>query len=278
LFLTTKNSNEIIVLGVAVATATNSNPAYAEAYANDHVGGLLAEVLFPKDGGHGVGTFGKFCVIILALSIIGNNCPNIYSLTFSLQIMTHHAQRIPRFLWTFVGTCIYIAIAIPGYSHFESVLENFMLVIGYWLAIYEAIAIPEHFIFRKGFGGYAMEHYDQPHCLPPSIAALGAFLFGVLGAAMGMAQYWYIGKTFLTTSGCDKAANTIFRPDWQAHWNRIWRRSRIRAFICFRLCDIYSFPISGKEAFQALMPPEESIDTSRTKCSNLDSQQAVYSY
>ena len=57
------------------------------------------------------------------------SCPNIYSLTFSLQILTHYAQSIPRFLWTFVGTAIYVAIAIPGYSHFQSILENFMLVI-----------------------------------------------------------------------------------------------------------------------------------------------------
>jgi hypothetical protein len=266
------------VLGVAVATATNSNQAYADAYATDHVGGLLAEVLFPKDGGHGVGTFGKFCVIILALSIIGNNCPNIYSLTFSLQIMTHHAQRIPRFLWTFIGTCIYIAIAIPGYSHFESVLENFMLVIGYWLAIYEGIALPEHFLFRKGFEGYALDHYDQPQYLPPSISALGAFLFGVLGASMGMAQYWYIGKTIFMTLLCGKKANLISRAYWQAHWNWLWRRSWIRALICFRLCDIHSIPISGEEALQALMTAKGAVvwRNESQKVLNLDSQLAVY--
>src|SRR5262249_48376251 len=90
----------------------------------NHVGGLLAQVLFPP-----LGNFGKFCLVILALSIVGNNCPNIYSLTFSLQILTHYAQYIPRFLWTFIGTIIYVAVAIPGYAHFESVLENFMLII-----------------------------------------------------------------------------------------------------------------------------------------------------
>ena len=37
---------------------------------------------------------------------------------------------MPRFIWTAVGTAIYIAIAIPGYSHFEEVLENFMNFIG----------------------------------------------------------------------------------------------------------------------------------------------------
>ena len=176
------------MLGVAVATAITKNQAYADAYASDAVGGLLHEVLVPPLGG-----FGKFCVVILALSIIGNNCPNIYSLTFSLQILTHYAQMIPRFIWTLVGSVIYCAIAIPGYSHFESVLENFMLVIGYWLAIYEGISIPEHFVFKRGMRGYHPEYYDQPKYLPPGFAALLAFGFGVMGAVMGMAQVWFIG-------------------------------------------------------------------------------------
>jgi purine-cytosine permease-like protein len=111
-------------LGLAVATATTNNEAYLVAYNDNHIGGLLAAVLFPPWG-----RFGQFLLIILALSIVGNNCPNIYSLTFSLQILSHYAQKVPRFIWTFVGTIIYCAIAIPGYSQFEAVLENLMLVI-----------------------------------------------------------------------------------------------------------------------------------------------------
>lgn len=114
------------MLGLAVATATvgaEDNP-YIVQYNKSHIGGLLAAVLFPP-----LGRFGQFCLVILALSIIGNNCPNIYSVTFSLQIMGRWTQHVPRFLWTFVGTLIYCAIAIPGYSRFEQVLENFMLLI-----------------------------------------------------------------------------------------------------------------------------------------------------
>ena len=173
------------MLGLAIATATVNDPAYAQAYTDNAVGGLLGEVLIPS-----LGTFGKFCLVVLALSIIGNNCPNIYSLTFSLQILSHYAQMVPRFLWTLIGTVIYCAVAIPGYSHFEAVLENFMLIIGYWLAIYESIALPEHFIFKKRSSGYVPENYDQPSKLPPSIAALGAFCVGIVGAVMGMSQVW----------------------------------------------------------------------------------------
>lgn len=114
------------MLGLAVATATLDpvDLSYANGYQNSGIGGLLAAVLFPT-----LGRFDQFCLVILALSIIANNCPNIYSLTFSLQVMGRWTQAVPRFIWTFIGTIIYCAIAIPGYSHFETVLENFMLLI-----------------------------------------------------------------------------------------------------------------------------------------------------
>ncbi|KAI9777637.1 MAG: hypothetical protein M1835_005188 [Candelina submexicana] len=176
------------MLGVAVMTASINTPSYDEGYHNSGIGGLLAAVLFPP-----LGRFGQFCLVILALSIIGNNCPNIYSVTFSLQVMGRWTQMIPRFVWTLIGTCVYIAIAIPGYSHFESVLENFMLVMGYWLAIYEGISLSEHFVYKKGFPGYDITIFNAPSKLPPGIAAIAAFCFGVFGAIMGMAQKWFTG-------------------------------------------------------------------------------------
>lgn len=68
-----------------------------------------------------------------------------------------------------------------------------MLVIGYWLAIYEGIALTEHFVFKRGFGGYQPENYMNPKLLPPGFAAVTAFLFGVMGAVLGMAQVWFTG-------------------------------------------------------------------------------------
>ncbi|KAG8533723.1 uncharacterized protein KY384_001464 [Bacidia gigantensis] len=177
------------MLGLAVATATMNGPddnPYITGYGKAGIGGLLAAVLFPP-----LGRFGEFCLVILALSIIANNCPNIYSLTFSLQLMTRYAQKVPRFIFTFIGTVIYCAIAIPGYSRFEEVLENFMLLIGYWLAIYEGIALSEHFIFKKR--KYDLTIWNSPNELPPGIAAVLAFCFGVFGAVMGMAQKWWKG-------------------------------------------------------------------------------------
>ncbi|MCJ1258391.1 purine-cytosine permease [Lignoscripta atroalba] len=176
------------MLGLAVGTAMVNTPSYADAYTESHIGGLLAAVLFPP-----LGRFGQFCLVVLALSIVANNCPNIYSLTFSLQVMGRWTQAVPRFIWTFIGTLVYCAIAIPGYSNFEAVLENFMLLIGYWLAIYEGIALTEHFLFKRGFSGYDLTIYNSPDKLPPGIAAMVAFCFGIFGAVMGMAQVWFVG-------------------------------------------------------------------------------------
>ena len=113
-------------------TASINNTTYLDGYESSGIGGLLGVVLIPK-----FGHFGRFCLVILALSIIANNCPNIYSVSLSLQLLARASQRVPRFIWTFIGTVAYCAIAIPGYSHFETVLENFMLLIAYWLSIYE---------------------------------------------------------------------------------------------------------------------------------------------
>ncbi|CAK7198844.1 Purine-cytosine permease fcy21 [Sporothrix eucalyptigena] len=176
------------LLGAAVMTAAANDADFADAYYDGGIGGLMAMVLVPP-----LGRFGQFCLVILALSIIANNCPNIYSVSLSLQVMHKETQRVPRFVWVLIGTGVYIAIAIPGYNHFASWLENFMTIIAYWLAIYEGISLTEHFVFRRGFEGYRPEDYTDASKLPPGFAAALAFCFGIAGVVLGMAQTWYIG-------------------------------------------------------------------------------------
>jgi len=176
------------LLGATVMTATLTNVSYRDAYFESGIGGLLANVLVSR-----LGRFGDFCLVVLALSIIANNCPNIYSLSMSLQVLAKEMQSVPRFVWVFVSTCAYVAISVPGYDHFETWLENFMLITGYWSAVYEGISLTEHFVFRRGFSGYNPEDYTNPNRLPPGLAAVVAFGFGVMGAILGMAQVWFTG-------------------------------------------------------------------------------------
>ncbi|KAK1754998.1 purine-cytosine permease [Echria macrotheca] len=176
------------LLGAAVATATVHNDDYRAAYESSAVGGLLAQALVPS-----FGRFGEFCLVVLALSAIANNCPNIYSVSLNLQVLARRTQRVPRFVWTLLSTCAYLAIAIPGYSDFSTWLDSFLLSFSYWLAIYEAVSLSEHFVFRRGTKGYRPEDYTSPHALPPGFAAVAAFFVGVGGAILGMAQPWFVG-------------------------------------------------------------------------------------
>ncbi|EHA49385.1 purine-cytosine permease FCY21 [Pyricularia oryzae 70-15] len=176
------------ILGAAVMTASATNIDYVKAYSESQVGGVLGQVLIPP-----LGRFGSFCLVLLALSIIANNCPNIYSVSLSVQVLASSTQRVPRFIWTMVATVVYIAISIPGYDNFEAWLSNFMVIIGYWLAAYEAIALVEHFAFRRGYTGYDPDQYTDPDRLPPGYAALAAFVCGASGAILGMKQLWYTG-------------------------------------------------------------------------------------
>lgn len=181
-------------LGIAVSTTVTINGGdnvYADGLANAGAGGLLAAVLAPLGG------FGSFCLILLALTIIANNCPNIYSFALTVQVFGKWTQGVPRFVWTGVGTGIYIAVAIPGYTHFFAVLNDFMDFIGYWLAIYEAIGLTEHFWFRRGFSGYDPLDYDKPNRLPVGIAAVAAFCCGIGGMVCGMSQTWFVGPVAL---------------------------------------------------------------------------------
>ncbi|KAI4719656.1 purine-cytosine permease [Aureobasidium sp. EXF-10727] len=183
------------MLGLAIITATTINGndnIYAAGLAQSKTGGLLGAVLIPHLGG-----FGKFCLVILALSIIANNCPNIYSVGLTVQVFGKWIQRLPRFVLTAIATGAYIAIAIPGYSHFDAVLENFMNFIGYWLAIYTGVAFADHFVFKRSLDAYVVSDYDKPQNLPIGIAAVLAFCFGVAGMVTGMSQTWFVGPIAL---------------------------------------------------------------------------------
>lgn len=179
-----------MILGAAIATGTLTNADWEASYNTNSIGGLFYEVLV-HDSLHG---FGQFCIVLLALSTIGNNVPNLYSLGLSAQTFWEQFNKIPRVLWTFLGTGISLAIAIPAYYEFDSVMQDFMDLIGYWLAIYTAIGISEHFIYKRGFANYDPDVIYDAKLLPPGFAAFFAFFCGAVGVAVGMSQVWWTGE------------------------------------------------------------------------------------
>ena len=68
----------VYLMGVGLASATFSNADYAGAYSTSS-GALVVQ------GYRGLGGFGKFCGVVVALSAISNNCPNFYCESAHLQ-------------------------------------------------------------------------------------------------------------------------------------------------------------------------------------------------
>ncbi|BGP18622.1 hypothetical protein JCM10213_004171 [Rhodosporidiobolus nylandii] len=176
-------------LGALLMTTFVDKPSWGVAKEEHGLGGLIAAPLAGPMGG-----FGRFLVVVLALSIVANNIPNVYSFALTFQAFGKYMQRIPRFFLCIVCTVIYIALAEAGYNSFEEAFDTLLVILSYWLAIYSTILLEEHYIFRGGsFANYDLENYNNNKSLPVGIAAALACCFGAAGAAVGMSQTWWVG-------------------------------------------------------------------------------------
>lgn len=179
-----------LVLGAACATGTLTDTAWAELYEHKSVGGLVYAILV-QDSLHG---FGEFLCVLLSLSLIANNIPNMYSVGLSAQAVWSPLSKVPRYIWTVAGNFATLAVCIPAYYKFEEVMGNFMNIIGYYLAIYQAMGISEHLIYRKNnFANYDYENFDSKLSYPIGIAGIFGFCCGVAGVILGINQVWYSG-------------------------------------------------------------------------------------
>ncbi|CAG8088017.1 unnamed protein product [Penicillium olsonii] len=174
-------------LGAALYTGTVTNPAWKDAYTESSIGGLLKMALEPAGG------FGKFLMVLAALSSIPNNIPNNYSFALHAQNLGPWAMRIPRVVMVTFGFVAAIVIGCCAAKYFADALQTLLSVIGYWTVIHITIVMEEHFIFRRGWSGYDLNAWNSMTELPFGWAAIGAFGFGFLGAALGMKTAWYSG-------------------------------------------------------------------------------------
>ncbi|EDO15879.1 hypothetical protein Kpol_1009p27 [Vanderwaltozyma polyspora DSM 70294] len=179
-----------MILGAAVGMGAVNNPRWMEYYNENAMGGLTYAVLV-EDSLHG---FGQFCCVVLAMSTVANNIPNMYTIALSVQALWDRFAKIPRVIWTLLGNVFVLGISIAAVYKFESFMENFMNSIGYYLSIYVAISCSEHFIYRKGFKGYNVEDWNNPAKLPIGIAGTSALFVGAVGVALGMSQTYWTGE------------------------------------------------------------------------------------
>jgi purine-cytosine permease-like protein len=103
------------------------------------------------------------------------------------------AARIPRIVLVTFGFIAATIVGACAAKFFNDTLQTFLSVIGYWTIIHLVVVAEEHVIFRaRRWSRYNLDAWDTPALLPFGWAAIGAFCFGFLGAALGMKTTWYV--------------------------------------------------------------------------------------
>lgn len=178
-----------MILGAAIGGAIANVPSWQDGYDRGSVGGVLAAML------ESTGRFGKFLLVLLALSPLGNVAGSVYALSLNFQALLYLARiRIPRVVYTLIITAVIIPIAIKVAAEFMDSLSNFLGIIGYWPSSFVAIIVLEHFVFRKGLvANYNVEDWNNRKALPAGVAALGAAFLSFGLVIPCMAQVWFVG-------------------------------------------------------------------------------------
>jgi purine-cytosine permease-like protein len=110
----------LLILGAAMGGAVPVVDGWADAYDAYGAGGVLA-VMVSSAGG-----FGKFVLVLLALSVLGNIAMSMYSVALNLQMILPVFTKVPRFVFIVVVIAIMIPVAIKAAEDWEESLENFL--------------------------------------------------------------------------------------------------------------------------------------------------------
>ena len=158
----------LMTLGAAIGATVLVTPDWNDAYELNSIGGVMAAMLHPAGG------FGRFVTLILALSVIANTAPSVYSLSLNFQIL------------------------LPV-LHIVS-LEGFLGIISYWSAGFAGIQLTEWFFIRHmDPETYDVAIWDNPKLLPSGIPALVALVIPFAIVVPSMDQIWYVGPIAATT-------------------------------------------------------------------------------
>ncbi|KYK62134.1 purine-cytosine permease FCY22 [Drechmeria coniospora] len=161
----------LMILGAAIGGALPLHADWTLQFHENLVGGVLSAMLANVHG------FGKFLVVVLCLTLLGNTCGTFYAITLNLQTLAPGLSRVPRYVFSIVTTAIIVPIASLALGNFLQNLENFIALIGYWSAAFVAVVMTEHLVFRRGrFDSYDPAAWNKASLLPWGAAAMGAFV------------------------------------------------------------------------------------------------------
>ncbi|KAM3561481.1 hypothetical protein ARSEF4850_003191 [Beauveria asiatica] len=176
----------LMTLGAAIAGAIPNNPDWQAQYDKFLVGGALSGMLAPA------GDFGKFVLVILTLTLLGNTCGTFYSVTLNFQTLLPWLLRVPRYVFALLITVIVVVVSIFAVDNFFESIENVVSLIGYWSSQFCAIVIVEDVVFRRrNPEAYHHSAWCDPKRLPLGIAAMsaGMLAWGLIVPAMNQAYF-----------------------------------------------------------------------------------------
>lgn len=149
---------------------------------------MLAQMLLPAGG------FGKFVLVVLALSVVGNMTISMYSVALCLQMLLPFFTKVPRMVFIVITMIIMIPMAIYAAAEWETSLENFLSIIGYWAGCFDAVMIEELVVFRTmDFSSLDHSKWNVGTKLPTGFAAVGASIVSLAVVVPGMDAAWYTG-------------------------------------------------------------------------------------
>ncbi|RBR06432.1 uncharacterized protein FIESC28_11055 [Fusarium coffeatum] len=181
-------STPLLILGAAIGGAIPNVESWQTAWDGYGIGGVLAEMLRPAGG------FGKFVLVVLAVSIVGNMVLGYYSVALCLQMLVPIFTRIPRFLFIIATLAIMIPMSIYAAAQWEESLTNFLSVIGYWAGCFDAVIIEEIVVFRnKDYSSFDSKIWNQGRRLPTGLAAIGASIISLGLVVPSMDTPWFTG-------------------------------------------------------------------------------------
>lgn len=185
----------LMALGSAIGGAISNAPSWKAGYDDTLVGGVLAAMLAPAGG------FGKFLVVILSFTLLGNLAATSYSITLNFQMLFPILFKVPRYLFALAFTAIVIPVGIKAAVDFFVNLENFLGLIGYWSSAFLGVVLVEHFVFRGAdcIKGYDVDAWNDAKRLPLGCAAITAPILSLGLVIPSMDQVWWVGPIAKTT-------------------------------------------------------------------------------
>lgn len=214
----------LLILGAAIGGAVPNVPSWSAAYDALGIGGVMYEMLTPAGG------FGKFILVLLALSVIGNIAISMYSVALNLQMLLPFFARIHRFIFIVATFAVMIPCSVRAAEAWEESLENFLALIGYWAGCFDAVLIEELLVFRKmDYASYDHSSWNVGNRLPTGVPALLACIisFGLIVPCM--AEVWYTGPIAMTTGdiGFEMAFVVTAFAYYPLRWLEIKWRGRV---------------------------------------------------